>query len=91
MCHDFWIRSLFIVEVVGFSIFVPVLYGAYQNYRGRKSYLKWLSNYEKVAAPDVMAKAAWEGHTFVEGNATQKELSEQIRLELEKRKSDLSS
>lgn len=90
-CHDFWLWSLITVEAVGFLIFAPILYRAYQNYRGRKSYLKWLAQYEKVADPDVMAKVSWKGHTYVEGDATQQELSEQIRLELEKRRSDLLS
>lgn len=90
-CHDFWLWSLFTVEAVGFLIFAPILYRAYQNYRGRKSYLKWLAQYEKVADPDVMAKSSWKGHSYVDEHLSQKELSEQIRIELEKRRSDLSS
>lgn len=76
------------VEAGGFLIFAPILYRAYQNYRGRKSYLKWLAQYEKVADPDVMAKSSWAGHTYVTGDLSQKEIAEQIRLELEKRKLD---
>lgn len=91
VCHDFWMLVLFAVEAVGFLIFAPILYRAYQNHRGRKSYLKWLAAYEKVVDPEVMAKLSWKGHTYVEDDATQQELSEQIRLELEKRRFDLSS
>lgn len=91
VCHGFWMLVLFAVEAVGLLIFAPIIYRYYQNHRGYKSYLKWLAAYEKVADPDVMAKVSWKGHTYVDEDFSQKELSEQIRLELEKRRSDLSS
>lgn len=52
VCHDFWMWELFIAEAAGLFIIAPILYRQYQEYRGRKSYLKWLAEYEKVANPD---------------------------------------
>lgn len=91
VCHDFWMFGLVIFEAAALLVFVPILYREYQKYRGHKSYLKWLAEYEKVADPDVMAKVSWKGHTYVEEDATQQELAEQIRLELESRRKELSS
>lgn len=90
-CNDFWNWALFLVEAVGLSFFAPILYRAYQNYRGHKSYLKWLVQYEKVADSDVINKLSWKGHAYVNEDFTRHEISEQIRLELEKRRSDFSS
>lgn len=89
VCHDFWMWSLFFVEAAALLIFVPIIYREYQRYRGHKSYLKWLAEYEKIADSDVMAKVSWQGHTYVTGDLSQKELSEQIRLELEKRRDNI--
>lgn len=86
MCHGFWMWSLFIVEAAGLLIFVPILNREYQKYRGRKSYLKWLAEYEKVADADVMAKVSWKGHTYVDADLSHEELSAQIRQELATRR-----
>lgn len=85
-CHDFWMWGLFAVMAVGLLVLVPILSREIREIHGYKRYLKKLAERAKIADSEIMAKAIWQGDGAAAQDVSEKELANEIRQVITKRR-----
>lgn len=91
ICHDFWTWGLFAVMAVGLLALVPILSREIREIQGYKRYLKKLAERAKIADPEIMAKAMWRGDGAAAQDISEKELANEIRQVITKRRQTSNS